>query len=503
MNNFLDLINKIQEYGDEIAFVDYEKNITLSYSDFVESIYETIDKLPVFGVGEKIILYKINSIDWVVLYFSIILRGGVAVPIDDRVSNEFVLQTINLTGSEYIFTDKDDVVKEFVLKKVKVINPEYIKKNKKSNIKITYDTDENRLSVILFTSGSWSIPKGVMLSQKNIMTNVNQILDRYDQKQEYCMLSMLPLSHAYQQTVGMITPLSCGSKNVFLDKPDSYKLIDAIQSHGVSSMIVVPKILNLLQTSILRKISHIWVRNLFQRFVVFMADAPLYIRKIIFSNIRKKIGYSLHTFLVGGAILPPHLDKFFQGLGYNVYIGYGLTETSPVLTISSSGIRKKGSIGFPLQGIEYSLSEQKELIVKGDNVFLGYYPDLRKDDNFNTGDIVSITHSGEIILKGRTKNMIIWPTGDKIFSEDLENIIIKDLPVQDVCVVSKNTDDSVPEIFIAYIPEENVKINIADIQSIVPSHVKITGIKSFSKDSFPYTHTLKPNRKEILDIFTK
>ncbi|MFB6225011.1 MAG: AMP-binding protein, partial [Candidatus Paceibacteria bacterium] len=331
---------------------------------------------------------------------------------------------------------------------------------------------------------------------------VKQILEKYEVNNTDCVLSLLPLSHAYQLTAGMMVPLSQGVSNVFLSEVHSENLRRTIHKYEVTTLIAVPKVLKVMYGSIIRKFRSKYLRNFISRGVQMMIVTPLIVRRWLFRRAHLYLGPSLEKILVGGAFLPRYLDEFFQGAGYQVFIGYGLTETSPVVTISSSGKRKDGSVGYPVRGVQISQSEKGELLVSGDNVFLGYYPELRVDREFNTRDIVRITESGEIFIKGRTKNMITWPSGDKFFAEDLEYYIRRYCDVEEVCVVSEDVPDQSPRIFVAIIPEKNTIVSVGEVQAVLPRFVRIQEVKNFSKEDFPYTHTFKPDRKTILESFT-
>jgi long-chain acyl-CoA synthetase len=340
-----------------------------------------------------------------------------------------------------------------------------------------------------------------MLSQKNLLTNAYQILDIYHHKKEDTSLSILPMSHAYQQTAGLIIPLIVGSHVVFLEKPDSFKIIEAIKKYKIKTIPVVPKVLDLIKSSILRKIHNKNIRSVVRKTIVHSSSLPIFIRKILFKFIRNQIGISLKNFIVGGALLSKETDDFFRGLGYKLCIGYGLTETSPVISLSIDQKRREGNVGQIVKGLKYSKNENGELLVSGDNVFLGYYPDYN-NKVFNTGDVIDFDKNNNLILKGRTKNLIIWPTGDKIFAEDLEYIISKITNTEEVCVVHKLKQDT-PVIYCAIKSEQTITIDLDHLHSKLPNNIKIEKVTLFSSNDFPYTHTLKPNRQKILELFTK
>lgn len=497
MQSFKQLVENFKHFKNRSALSDFESKNSLTYRDLYEQVYLYVDKLSILKEGDRVVLYDIPSLDWVVLYFAIILSGGIVVPVDTRVSKSFLQKVLEEIDPRILISNS------FRNEDIEVFTVQELQSRESKKMENPIDRNgSNKVSEIIFTSGTWGIPKGVMLSQKNILTNAHQILDIYHHKQEDTSLNILPLSHAYQQTAGLIVPLLVGSHVVFLDKPDSFRIVEAIKKYNIKTILVVPKVLKLIRSSILRKIQSKYLRKLFEKLVIFSPYVPFTLREVVFRTVRDKIGLSLESFVVGGALLSKDTDDFFQGLGYKVHIGYGLTETSPVISLSINQRREEGNVGRIVKGLKCVKNEKDELVVCGDNLFLGYYPNFRKDMEFNTGDMVNFNKNNDLIIKGRTKNLIIWPTGDKIFAEDLEYIISSLINIEDVCVVHEVKQD-MPIIYCAVKSEQVVEIDLDYLHSKLPNNIKIEMIRIFSNDDFPFTHTLKPNRQKILEIFTK
>jgi long-chain acyl-CoA synthetase len=495
IESFKELVDSFQGNHD-LAFSSFENATNITYNDLHHQIYLYIDKLHEIDKDDKVVLFNLPNIEWICIYFAVILKNGIIVPVDTRVSESFLHSVIENIKPKIIISNslEQSTVKSLTVKEL------LTRKSITTSVSTNKKTSE-KVSEILFTSGTWGIPKGVMLSQKNLLTNAYQILDIYHHKKEDTSLSILPMSHAYQQTAGLIIPLIVGSHVVFLEKPDSFKIIEAIKKYKIKTIPVVPKVLDLIKSSILRKIHNKNIRSVVRKTIVHSSSLPIFIRKILFKFIRNQIGISLKNFIVGGALLSKETDDFFRGLGYKLCIGYGLTETSPVISLSIDQKRREGNVGQIVKGLKYSKNENGELLVSGDNVFLGYYPDYN-NKVFNTGDVIDFDKNNNLILKGRTKNLIIWPTGDKIFAEDLEYIISKITNTEEVCVVHKLKQDT-PVIYCAIKSEQTITIDLDHLHSKLPNNIKIEKVTLFSSNDFPYTHTLKPNRQKILELFTK
>jgi long-chain acyl-CoA synthetase len=494
MQSFIELVQSFKgNNGLALSSVDTETSLT--YQQLHEKVYAYLSAFSQIKKGDPVVLFDIPNLDWVPIFFAVILKGGIVIPLDKRVSSNF-LEDVIVKVKPYVV-----ISNSYTSTTVPVLGVEQLLLKKTTEYVSTLN-DYNEVSEVIFTSGTWGLPKGVMLSQKNIMTNAYQILEIYHHKQEDSLLSILPLSHAYQQTAGLIVPLIVGSHIVFLENADSFQILQAIKKYKIRTMLVVPKVLTLVRSSILRNISHTWLRGLFLKVVLVFSYLPFFIRKPSFVFVRNKIGITLENFIVGGALLDKETDDFFQGLGYKVHVGYGLSEASPVVSVSLSKKRNEGNVGKIVKGMQYSLSKDGELIIQGDNIFLGYYPDMNKGREHNTEDVVSIDKKGDITIKGRTKNLIIWPTGDKIFAEDLEFIIQRATGVDEVCIVHK-INNGVPAIYCALRSETLLQIESDILHSKLPNGIKIESLKMFSVKDFPYTHTLKPDRRKILQMFTK
>lgn len=227
----------------------------------------------------------------------------------------------------------------------------------------------------------------------------------------------------------------------------------------------------------------------------------MFIRKKVFAKAHRVWGGNLHTLIVGGAPLDLNLDKFFQGAGLKIFVGYGMSETSPLISGSLNHDRIKGEVGRPMKNIQVKLNAESEILVKGQSVFLGYWPNLdqSKEDFFNTQDIGEFTKNSNLVLRGRTKNLFVYTSGDKIFAEDIEYIAKKIEGLDEVCVV--NTSNSkTPQLNLIYTGLDIEKKEILEyLCNRLPFFVSIHNIQKYFEEKLPRTHTLKFNRKILLE----
>ncbi len=498
--SFRELLSVCLKYGNKPALTDSHDGRSISYKEVAGLSHEFAQKLPsTLQPGSRVLLYDLDPLDWVPLFFSVILRGCIAVPLDTRVSKDFFDAVLKLTEPSLILcgdatelSSNSNVLRISGLKELQ----------RDLNSKLP-ETDIDSPAEIIFTSGTWSLPKGVVLSQRNIVTNAHQVLQMYSHTDEDTSLAVLPLSHAYQQTVGLVLPLIAGSQIVFLKELSSQALTNALHTYTVRTMLVVPRVLTLIESSILRKIRSHKKRKVFVRFVHLLRFLPIPVRRFILKGVHEKIGSHLKTLVVGGAPLPQELDRFFQGLGYRIVVGYGASECSPVISISLNQHRVPGEVGIPVPGMSMKLNEKSEIMVQGENLFLGYWPAIDRPGVFNTEDVAIQAANGSFVLRGRTKNLVVYPSGDKIFCEDIEHIANQIPDVEDSCVVEIFSPNGITlHCAVKGGPalsgrESEITENI---NAQLPFGIRLERVVLFEREEFPYTHTLKPNRKAIQEL---
>ncbi len=488
---FLDTISKTES----VALVDAKTSREITYSELATQAKDLAFRLD-FKKGDRVILYELNQLDWIIAFFAIQLRGGIVVPIDDRVSEKFIAKVTSEIKPRLVISDTNNEILFGGIRKV-----DFHSCSQQSLIHESFiETDPNDPCEIIFTSGTWSDPKGVTLSQRNLLANVEQILSVYPYIKSEIVLGLLPLSHAYQQSLGLFIPLALGSKIVFLKVTNSLDLVESIKKYKVTFIPLVPRVLDLLFSSITRKIRNRRVRAIFTRVVSISRFLPRRLRRMIFYFIHNELGPTLTTLVSGGSPLNQKIDHFFQGLGYKVMVGYGLSECSPIVSAHFGQFRKSGEVGKPLPSVEISLGSGGEIIVSGESVFLGYWPNHSALCSFSTGDLAVRSKNGSLILKGRNKNLIVFDSGEKCFCEDLELIVNELEWVEMSCFVEKNRNGTiVAECLIGSKQPHsyNEREVIQTIKKRVPLSINVSRCVFIKDNEFPLTNTLKPNRAEI------
>lgn len=473
-NNIKEVIyNSVEQYSDNIAFTtkikigEAVKYKETSYKQLLEDVNCFGTALYDLGLEDsRVAVVGKNRYEWAVAHLANLLGGIVSVPLDKGLQLEELENSLIRSKSEAIVFDEKHKENIEKIKENGKTNLKYyismdeleefenvnnlIKKGRKiieegNNSYIEKQIDSDKMGILLFTSGTTSISKAVMLSQRGIATNIYdmQLVETfYDTDVN---IAFLPFHHVFGST-GMLVMLACGVKTVF---PDGLKYIKKnLKEYGVSLFIGVPVLIDKIYENICKEIQKQGKEkavNLGIKISNFLLKFHIDIRRKIFKSIIDGLGGKMRFIISGGAPLDKEVSKRFSEFGMHIVQGYGLTETSPVIAAEGDNFGKSGSIGKPMKHVELEIVNKDEngigeIRVKGPNVMLGYYEDdertkeVLKDGWFYTGDLAYIDKDGFIFITGRQKDMIVLKNGKKVFPEELE-ILINKLPEVEECFV--------------------------------------------------------------------
>lgn len=479
------LANSKEKYGDRPAY-KFKTEIPGKLRE--ESFNEFVDKVDALGTalisiglqGKRIAIIGDNRYEWALAYLSVVNGTGVVVPLDKSLPDNEIIDSIKRSEVEGIFyTSKHDGVIDKI-KKENIGKLKYfismdadktedriysqselvelgrglIKNGARSFIDAEIDNDA--MSIMLFTSGTTSKSKVVMLSHTNIVSNVKDITSVFDVNKEDTLLSFLPIHHTFESTVGFLYPLSVGAAVAYCD--GIRHIADNIKEYQISVMISVPLLFESMYKKVMQSIDKkgktktvkigIKISNILRKFGI---DK----RRQIFKEIHDNLGGKVRLFVSGAAAFDPVLEKGLNDLGIDTYQGYGLTETSPVIAAEHKTCTRSGSVGqlFPsLEGKIIDPNEQGigELAVKGPTVMLGYYQNEEAtketivDGWLHTGDLAYFDKDDYIYITGRKKNVIVLKNGKNIYPEEVETLINKIEYVKESFVFGKpEVDDNV------------------------------------------------------------
>lgn len=457
-------IDKKVEYRD-ITYKEFEKEINYLGTGFLKEGLK----------NKRISIIGPNSYQWALSYITILFGIGVVVPLDKGLPAQEIEDSIIRSESEVIIFDKKyvDIVNEIKNKKntkiqsficmqdiedksfktindiIKIGENEFLKGNREF---LNLDIDNDKANIILFTSGTTALSKAVMLSQKNIASNINSMNAVEKFYDDDVNLLMLPFHHTFAST-GIIIMLNNGVKNVFCD--GLRHIQENMKEYKVSVFVCVPLILEAMHKKVLAEIKKQGKEQTVRR-AQKLSNALLKIgidvRRKLFKDIIDNFGGNMRFIISGAAAIDKNVAKDFNEWGILAIQGYGLTETSPVLCAENAKYIRYGSVGVPLLDIEVKIDNPDEhgvgeLIAKGPNVMLGYYKNEEAtkqtliDNWYHTGDLGYIDKDGYVFITGRKKNVIVLKNGKNVFPEEIEELINKLPYVSESLVFGYPKDD--------------------------------------------------------------
>lgn len=457
-------------YGEEPALAKVGED-AINYNQLNDKVLQTVELLQKSGIskGDKVALLSENMPNWAVAYFSVTYFGGVIVPILPDFHPSDVVHIIKHSEAKAVFVsdkflstieDSNDLDIQLVinLEKLEIVenisNKSYISQLKEKLPSFqtkTTQPKEDDLAAIIYTSGTTGHSKGVMLSHKNLVTNALSSFSKISILKSDVFLSILPLAHTLECTVGLIVPILHGSSVYYIDKvPTPSVLLKAFNVVRPTMMLSVPLIIEkIYKNKVLAKFNSSFILKHLYKIPFF--------RKILNRAAGKKLietfGGRVRFFGIGGAALSPFVEQFLMEAEFPYIIGYGLTETSPLIAGGSviDGIVKVRSTGTPFYGVTVKIKDKDpvtgegEIIVKSPSVMLGYYKDEEKtkevmeDEWFLTGDLGYMDEDGFLFISGRSKNVIIGSGGENIYPEQIEAIINQNEAVLDSLVMEQDS----------------------------------------------------------------
>lgn len=471
-----DMLEKtVNKNGKKTAFKLKNNNgkiINKTYIEFKNDVESLATKLIDLGLkNERIAVMGKNSYKWAISYLASTIIG-VVVPIDKEASKENIKDFLNTSNSKAIIADdkylneifefKDELKNETLLIDMqntsKYINIEDLIKEGQELIldgneeykNITINPDE--MKILLFTSGTTGNSKAVMLSHKNICSNIVSIASIVKVDNSTSVLSILPLHHTYECTIGFLLVIYGGGKISYCE--GLRYITKNIQEFKPTFILCVP----LLLENVYKKVTKTLKTSLPEKYTQdeskMIDNLPFYLKTIVKRKVKKSLGGNIKTFIVGAAAIKPELVEAFFKLGIKVLQGYGLTECSPLVAGNNDFYYKAASCGMPIPNVEYKIDNPNdegigEIIVKGPNVMLGYYENKEATDKvlkegwFHTGDLGYIDEERFLYISGRSKNMILTKNGENIYPEEIENILNDNELIEESLVIgaSNGKDD--------------------------------------------------------------
>ena len=491
--------------------------------------------------GERVAILSESKPEYGAAVFASVLSGLVVVPLDVKLTKYELKSILTDAQPTIIFTSQYYLETAFALKQ-EIPSIKYIfvidQYSKNENVINIYDLPDNynakwrrrsskSTAFIIYTSGTTGQPKGVEISYRNITSQLEDLgyaLAEILGDRKVTVLSILPMNHLFEMTVGFCTFLNYGFSVYYTQSLKPKDILGIMTEKKVEFMIVVPAFLKLLKTGIESELKNApkITQMAFNAMYHIAKFIPFYsIKKILFKKIHDKFGGHFIGCISGGAPLDVNVGRFFERIGIKVYQGYGLSETSPVVSVNTDKRSVLASVGRPLKHFETRIDPQTgELQLKGPSVMKGYHnqPELTaevvdEDGWLHTGDIAQIDKDGHIYITGRIKNMIVLAGGKKVFPEEVEAVLEKSEYLAETCVMglhrSFGAKDGTEEVVAIVVPKEDLykKYSEEEIDKMVKADIKMLSTQLtqykrpssviIKKEPLPRTTTRKVKRNEV------
>ncbi|KPL00586.1 MAG: hypothetical protein AMJ91_04040 [candidate division Zixibacteria bacterium SM23_73_3] len=483
--------------------------------------------------GDRFSVIGENRPEWAVAYLAIVRAGLVCVPLDPMLKESEIIHVLRESEARGVLSSESHIYKiedvKAELKSLKWIIPLNSIKELDVGEDIPADQiDPDSLAVLIFTSGTTGTSKAVMLTHNNIISNIRSFEPVIKLGENDAMVSIIPMHHTFEATCGFLYPLYCGAA---VHYPPSLKPNDlraTLKSARVTCLIAVPLLFEKLLRAVHRKVarSPLPTKILFNT-ISGTASLLKFLRKPLFAKVRGEMGLETLKYAVaGGAALPAKVAKGLELLGIPILQGYGLTESSPVISVNPLGNSKNDSVGPPIPGVEVKITEPDtsgigEIVVRGPNVMLGYYKNKVATDEvlkhgwLYTGDLGHMDKDGYLYITGRMKSIIVTQTGKNIYPEEIEEKLIKSEWIKEVLIVPRIDPETKKEEICAIIHpnyelleqhsiSKGITLAEQDIQSIYKDEVRkcnenLSAYKKITRfeireEEFPKTTTNKIKR---------
>lgn len=519
-------IGNLQEFVNEIAamygntdayrFIVNDNVISRTYLELQRDVMGLASYLVNQGFSRNhIAILGGTSYQWIVTFLGVANSNNIVIPLDKMLPKEEILNLLVMGDVEYVFVSEEyksyigdikeaqNQVKEvycfedgtfsYMLATAPVTLPKI---------------DSEALTEILFTSGTTGTSKGVMLSQKNIVCNINSIAQMdftSNVKTDYIVLSVLPVHHTFELTVDNLGVLFCGATICINDKLEN--IVANIQRFKPAVILVVPAIAEVFYKKVREAMANKATKKKIAQGMKLnhtLLKLNIHNTRKIFKSLLERFGGNLTNIIVGGAALRPEIPELFAEFGIEVFQGYGLTECAPLVSANYPTRNRVGSVGLPVDYMQVK-SDNGEILVKGDGVMLGYYKnqaateEVIQDGWFRTGDLGYQDMDGYLYITGRSKNLIILGNGKNIYPEELEEHLLQIENVKDAMVYEENGKICalIQPILKTDEIRRNIQKEIRMINDKMPTYKRITGI-DYRYQDFPKTTTLKTKRQEIM-----
>jgi long-chain acyl-CoA synthetase len=448
--SILEYLDNFRTHASEIAYV-FRRGFRVqrwSYGEVLREACRFSRALEARGIGkgDKVLIWGENCAEWVVAFFGCLLRGAIVVPIDKIATPDFAARVAQQVDAKLCVGSLHHTVAGIAYLELDTLREELAGVSDAPFVAAEMTRDD--IVQIVFTSGTTAEPRGVVITHGNILANLEPLERQIAGYLKYerifhplRFLNLLPLSHVFGQFLGIFLPQLLAGTVLFQDTLNPSEVMRTIKSEHVSVVVAVPRLMESLKEKLERELGAAGKTEWFQRQIAAAKDEHFVRRWWRFRKIHNRFGWKFWAFISGGAALDAETEEFWRRLSFVVIQGYGLTETTSLISLNHPFHTGKRSIGKVLEGREMKLDENGEILVRGANVAAGYWQGnelasaLGEDGWFHTGDLGALDDEGNLYFKGRKKNVIVTREGMNIYPDDLEAVLRQQPEVRDCVVV--------------------------------------------------------------------
>src|SRR5215471_10772475 len=465
--------------------------------------------------GDRVMIWGENCAEWVAVFFGCVLRGVVVVPMDDAAASDFAARVLRQVGAKLVVASEKHLrgssFKGFPVASIPLGELEAAEAEP-STSDVVVGCDD--ILQIVFTSGTTADPKGVVITHGNVLANIAPLEREMQAYLKYerlvhpiRFLNLLPLSHVFGQFLGMFLPPLLGGTVVFQNELSPSEVVSTIRRERVSVMVSVPRVLQSLKQKVERDLEDQGRHEAFLSNFETAKDKHFLRRWWIFRGIRRQFGWKFWAFISGGAALDSETEEFWGRLGYAVIQGYGLTETTSLISVNHPFRLGKGSIGKILPGREVKLAPDGEILVRGGGVASGYWDSAGthnvSDEQgwYRTGDVGALDAAGNLYFKGRKKEVIVTPGGTNVYPGDLEAALLRQPEVRDCVVVGIERDGNAEPCAVVILSDRgNLESVMRRANESLTEYQRMQTWVEWPEEDFPRTSTQKPRRQVVADF---
>lgn len=506
--NLASLVDEYRQHAGETAVVEHRGNRSYrtSYGGLAELAGRFAAELERRGVapGDRVVLWGRNSAEWIGIFFGCLLRGVLAVPLDAAGSGEFAERVIQdvapklVVGDERLLRVLTTDVPKLQLARV----ASHLPRNPIFLVSETVDADAS--FQIVFTSGTTSEPKGIVHTHRNVLASLQPIeneIERYRRYERWVhplrFLEMLPLSHVFGQFMGLWVPPLLGAEVHFVEQFETGRVVELIRRERISVLVAVPRVLQLLRAHLVGRFGSL------EEEMVQAKGLPFWKRWWKFRQVHRTLGWKFWAVISGGATLPVELEGFWNELGFALIQGYGMTETAALVTLNHPFRIGRGTIGRALPGREVRISDEGEILVRGDMLagatWQGGRMHPREGEWLATGDLAVENKSGELRFLGRKGDVIVTGAGMNVHPADLEEVLNRQPSVRASVVVPCEMMGGTEPVAVVIFSgdDEGLQVVVRQANQQLAEYQQIRRVLRWPELQFPYTPTGKLLRRQV------